>query len=41
MPGNHTEQVGTSGLILCWAIYLPEEGSKNETNKIDANYIVQ
>jgi len=41
MPENHTEQVGTSGFILCRAIYLPEKGSKNETKKIDARIIVQ
>jgi hypothetical protein len=41
MPGNHTEQVGTSGFMILWAIYLPEKGSKNETNKIDARIIVQ
>ena len=41
MPGNHTEQLGTSGFMILWAIYLPEEGPKNETNKIDAHYIVQ
>ena len=41
MPGNHTEQLGTSGFMILWAIYLPEKGSKNETNKIDARIIVQ